>query len=453
MISGFYLTLWNTYSFFVTYANLDFEDVSRIINEPVPVAERDELDRWILAELHSMIREVTEAYEDYDVTGATRPVQAFVEDLSNWYLRRSRRRFWKTVSDRDKLAAYQTLYECLATVAKLLAPAMPFVSEAMYRNLVVPLDASAPDSVHLTRWPVADPSKIDQHLMDEMRLVKRLVSLGHAARNSAEIKVRQPLPEASFAVRTPAEAKALRGLAYTVAEELNVKTVTVMDGAGDMIRYSLNPLPQKLGKRLGKNFPKVQKALREGSQAEVTAWAQQLLNGQKRPGRAQRADTFEVTPEEVEVRRNATEGYTVAEENGYVAALRTTLTDALIAEGMAREAVRRIQLMRRDADYALSDHIAVTYKASDKLAQAITANVDYVRTETLADKVSCQSMIQRVIALRRSTSTAKRSRSASSGCNFVSFRLHQESLFHMVEQGSFFFPAGLRFHIPCKHSL
>src|SRR5262249_38755417 len=192
-------------------------------------------------------------------------------------------------------------------------------------------------------------AKIDQRLRDEMRLVKRLVSLGHAARNSAEIKVRQPLPEASFAVRTPAEAKALRGLAYTVAEELNVKSVTVMDGAGEMIRYSLNPLPQKLGKRLGPNFPKVQKALREGPQTEVTAWAQQLLNGQTVKV-ALNGDTFEVTPEEVEVRRNATEGYTVAEENGYVAALRTTLTHALVAEGLAREAVRRVQLMRRDAD-------------------------------------------------------------------------------------------------------
>src|SRR6185295_11694826 len=173
-----------------------------------------------------------------------------------WYLRRSRRRFWKTESDRDKLAAYQTLYECLVTVSKLLAPAMPFLSEALYRNLVTTFDASAPESVHLAQWPKSDPALIDQRLMDEMGLVKRLVSLGHSARNSVNLKVRQPLAEAAFAVRTPAEAKALRALAYTVAEELNVKTVTVMEAAGDMVRYSLNPLPQKLGKRLGGDFPK-----------------------------------------------------------------------------------------------------------------------------------------------------------------------------------------------------
>ncbi len=390
VISGFYLTLWNTYSFFVTYANLDgFEPTQ----PAVPVAERDELDRWILAELHHLVQVVTQAYEHYDVTQATRPVQAFVEDLSNWYLRRSRRRFWKTVSDRDKLAAYQTLYECLVTVSKLLAPAMPFLSEAMYRNLVTTFDSAAPDSVHLAQWPQANPALIDQRLMDEMGLVKRLVSLGHAARNSVNIKVRQPLAEATFAVRTPAEAKALRALAYTVAEELNVKTVSVMESAGDMIRYSLNPLPQKLGKRLGANFPKVQKMLREGSEAEVTNWARLLLDGQN-VQLGINGQTIELTPEEVEVRRNASEGYAVSEENGYVAALRTALTESLLMEGLAREAVRRIQLMRRDADYALNDHIAVTYQASERLAKALEANGDYVRAETLADALTASDAPQ-----------------------------------------------------------
>jgi isoleucyl-tRNA synthetase len=227
---------------------------------------------------------------------------------------------------------------------------------------------------------------IDQRLMDEMGLVKRLVSLGHAARNSVNIKVRQPLEEATFAVRTPAEAKALRALAYTVAEELNVKTVSVMEAAGEMVSYSLNPLPQKLGKRLGQHFPKVQKMLREGGQTDVNRWSQLLLDGANIVIEFD-GQSVELTPEEVEVRRNATEGYVVAEENGYVAALRTALTDALIMEGLAREAVRRIQNMRRDADFQLSDHITVTYKASDKLAKALSENGDYVRSETLADSL------------------------------------------------------------------
>ena len=386
VISGFYLTLWNTYSFFVTYANIDFANVRTALNPPVPVEEREELDRWILSELHTLVQDVTRAYETYDVPGCTRPIQTFVEDLSNWYLRRSRRRFWQSETDARKRAAYQTLHECLATVAKLLAPTMPFLAEAMYRNLTAALDPAAPESVHLAQWPQAQPALIDQRLMDEMGLIKRLVSLGHAARNSVNLKVRQPLAEAAFAVRTPAEAKALRLLAGTVAEELNVKTVTLLDedSAGAVIRYALNPLPQKLGKRLGRLFPVVQKLLREGPQTDVTAWARALLAGESITVSAG-GDSVTLTPDEVEVLRNAAEGFTVAEENGYVAALRTALTEELVLEGLAREAVRRINTMRRDADYALSDHVTVQYRASAQLAQALTVHGEYVQAETLAD--------------------------------------------------------------------
>ncbi|MCC7209059.1 MAG: class I tRNA ligase family protein, partial [Anaerolineae bacterium] len=385
VISGFYLTLWNTYSFFVTYANIDFPDVRAALEPPVPVEKRDKLDRWILAALNDLVQRVTTAYETYDVPGATRPIQEFVDDLSNWYLRRTRRRFWQSEMDDSKRAAYQTLYTALTTVARLLAPAMPFLSESMYRNLVVPVDAGAAESVHLSWWPQADESLIDRALMDEMALIKRLVSLGHAARNSANLKVRQPLSEAAFAVRTPQEASALRSLAATVGEELNVKAVRVLDEdtAGTMIRYNLNPLPQKLGKRLGSLFPKVQKMLREGDPADVTAWARQLLAGTNIQVAAN-GQTVELTPDEVEVLRNAAEGYTVAEENGYVAALRVALTDDLVLEGLAREVVRRANTMRRDADYALNDAIHIRYRASDKLAQAIARHAEYVQGETLA---------------------------------------------------------------------
>lgn len=389
VISGFYLTLWNTYSFFTTYANLDFEDVREILRNPVPVSQRDELDRWVLAELQVLVKNVTAAYEDYDVTGCTRPVQEFVDDLSNWYLRRSRRRFWASEKDTSKLAAYQTLYECLVTVAKLLAPAMPFLSESLYRDLVTALDPTAPDSVHLTFWVKPDEGLIDQALLDEMRLIKRLVSLGHAARNSVNLKVRQPLAGASFAVRSNTEAAALRKLAYTVGEELNVKSVTVLDeaSAGAMISYNLNPLPAKLGKRLGKLFPVVQKTLRESDQGQVATWAKTLLAG-KNLNVAINGESVEVTPEEVEVLRRAAEGFTVAEENGYVAALQTALTEPLILEGLAREVVRRLNTMRRDADYALSDHIKVSYKVSERLGLAMRTHGDYIRSEVQADEFS-----------------------------------------------------------------
>ena len=384
VVRSFYLTLWNVYSFFVTYANIDGFEPGR---ESVPVAGRDPLDRWIISELHSLVRDVTEAYENYDVPAATRPIENFVDRLSNWYLRRSRRRFWKTESDADKTAAYQTLYECLAVVAQLLAPSMPFLSEALYRNLVAGAQSGTPESVHLALWPAYDEALIDQKLMDDMRLAQKLVSLGHAARNSANLRVRQPLAEAIFAVRSRSEQDVVRQLAGTIADELNVKTVQVADSMGDIVRYSLNPLPQVLGRALKGDFPKVQKALREGAPEDVERWAKALLAGET-IAVAVNGQTFEVTPEQVEVLQGAAEGYAVAEEYGYLAALSTELTDTLLQEGLAREFVRRIQTMRKDADYDITDHIAVTYQASEPLRQAIQAHADYVRRETLAELLS-----------------------------------------------------------------
>jgi isoleucyl-tRNA synthetase len=256
VVKKFWSTLWNTYSFFVTYANIDGWTPA----SPAPaVKDRDALDRWVLAELHQLTQQVTRALDEYNVPGATRPVQEFVEMLSNWYVRLSRRRFWKSESDDEKLGAYATLYECLETVSRLIAPAMPFLSEALYRNLVVNADPSAPESVHLARWPQADPALIDQQLIDEMRLVQRLVSLGRAARESAEIGVRQPLATAQFVTRAGDEAAAVDRLGELIRSELNVKQVRVLNGADDVVEYALNPLPQVLGKKFGKDFPACRK--------------------------------------------------------------------------------------------------------------------------------------------------------------------------------------------------
>ena len=193
VLRNFTLTLWNTYSFFVTYANLD-----KWAPEKNKEIDYSDLDLWLLAELNKLTRNVTEALENYDVLGATRPIEGFVDNLSNWYLRRSRRRFWKSESDDDKYAAYATLYEALVTVSKLLAPTMPFIAEEMYSNLVRTVDPSAPISIHTSTWPTFDESLINQEMIDDMNLVMKLVSLGHAARNQSGIKVRQPLQEAAF---------------------------------------------------------------------------------------------------------------------------------------------------------------------------------------------------------------------------------------------------------------
>ena len=381
VVKNFTLTLWNVYSFFVTYADIDGFDPHQA---PVPMAERDPLDRWILSELHALVREVTQAYDTYDVPRATRPIELFVDELSNWYLRRSRRRFWKSGGDTNKLAAYQTLYECLIMVAKLLAPSMPFMSEAIYRNLVAGVDPNAPESVHLATWPAYDETLIDEKVMEDMRLAQRLVSLGHAARNSANLKVRQPLAEAIFVPRYSAERDVIDTLAGTIADELNVKSVRVVESAEDMMTYSLNPLPQVLGRTLKGDFPKVQKALREGDPADVQRWAKTLLVGENITVEVG-SQSYTITPEQCEVLQSAAEGYAVAKEYGYVVGLSTTLTEELEQEGLAREFVRRVQTLRKDADFNITDHIAVTYQASDRLRGAVQAYREYIQRETLAD--------------------------------------------------------------------
>jgi isoleucyl-tRNA synthetase len=388
VIRSFTLTLWNTYSFFVTYANIDGFDPSS--TPTIPVSERDELDRWILSELHTLIQRVTMGYEGYDVTEATRPIEAFVDDLSNWYLRRSRRRFWKTESDQDKVAAYQTLHECLLTVAKLLAPAMPFVSDAMYRNLN--RDSHQADSVHLATWPQANTALIDQHLLDEMGLIKKLAELGRSSREAANLKLRQPLGEGKFAVRSAAEAKAFTRLSDVLAEELNLKSVTLLESAEGIVKYAVSPLPNKLGRKLGGDFPKLQAVIKGADQPQMVAWAKLLLANQpitvEYVGSDDSAKTITLAPEACEVRQSAVEGFAAMESEGLLVLLKTELNDDLIAEGLTREAVRRIQTLRRDMDFALDDHIRVTYTATPKLAAALVQFKDYLTTETLADQIT-----------------------------------------------------------------
>jgi isoleucyl-tRNA synthetase len=372
VVRNFMLPLWNTYSFFVRYANLAQWKPS------ADVGTLTALDRWILSELHSLVADVTAAYEKYDVTAATRPIERFVDQLSNWYLRRSRRRFWKTESESDK-AAYSTLYECLVTVSKLLAPAMPFMSETLYRNLVSGVDPTAPESVHLADWPTSLLLRIDEKLMDDMRVVMRSASIGHAARAKANRKVRQPLAEVAFSAPTPAEAAAVKAYADLLADELNVKSVTVLDHAEEAVSYTLNPLPKQLGQKHGSKFPKIKAALLGGDQS---AFARALLSNSPVTVTVD-GDAIEVFPDEVEVKQSARAGYVVAEEGGYLAALKTGLTDDLILEGLAREFVRRVQDLRKTAGLDISDRIVVRYEASKKLAEAIHAFAVYIKDETL----------------------------------------------------------------------
>jgi len=394
VIRTFTLTLWNVYSFFVTYAALDGwkpdEALANLATLGHPAGGRAQraytaLDRWILSELHSLVRQISQAMEEYDVLGATRPIETFVDRLSNWYLRRSRRRFWRSggksgAEDADKNAAYATLFECLVTLARLLAPSMPFLADELYRNLVLGSDPDAEESVHLATWPEYERAMVDDKLNGEMRRVLRWASLGHAARNKANRKVRQPLAEAAFAVTSVEERRILEKYSDLLADELNVKKVRPLDAAGEVVAYTLNPLPKALGPKHGGLFPKVRAALMA---LDAEAAASMLLSGKPLTVRVDEAEV-EVLCDEVEVRMTAREGFAVASEEGDLAALATDVSPALAREGLAREFVRRVQELRKTADLKISDRITVFYTATPNLADAIRHHAEYISSETLA---------------------------------------------------------------------
>ena len=378
VIRNFTLTLWNVYSFFITYANLDKPQGLTV------TATTNDLDRWLLSELNVLVRDVTKAYDEYDVTNATRPVEKFVENLSTWYVRRSRRRFWKNDSGADKQAAYSTLYTALTTVAKLIAPAMPFLAEELYQNLVRSVDETAPESVHLAEWPVVMEEFIDESLNGEMELVMKLVSLGHSARQKANRKVRQPLAEAAFSVGNNTERAALLKNADVIQDELNVKQVRLLDAATEAVSHTVKPLPKQLGQKYGNKFPVIQKAILAMNAEEA---AKMLQSGKPLEVKAG-GEVFFVLSDEVEVKAMAKEGFAVAEEGAYVAALVTDLTPELVAEGLAREFVRRAQDLRKTADLDVSDRIELFVEASAELKSAIETHVDYIKAETLTVKLN-----------------------------------------------------------------
>ncbi len=374
VLRNFTLTLWNVYSFFVTYANLDKWQPGQVDN-----LAYSKLDKWLLSELNVLVRDVTNALETYDVTGATRPVEKFVEVLSTWYLRRSRRRFWKSESDSDKQAAYATLHTALVTLSKLLAPTMPFLADALYQNLVRSYDSAASESVHLAEWPAVDSALIDESLNRDMRLVMRLASLGHAARAKANRKVRQPLAEAAFSVGNPDERRAVHYYDDLLTDELNVKAVRLLDASTEAVSYSVKPLPKQLGQKYGNKFPLLAKAIQSRSAEEV---ARVFISGETLRVEVE-GQAYDIQADEVEVKTLAKEGFAVAEDGPYVAALVTELTPELVSEGMAREFVRRVQDFRKKADFDVSDRILLYLHATPALKQAIEIHRETIMAETL----------------------------------------------------------------------
>src|SRR2546421_2739554 len=376
--------LWNVYGFFVTYANIDAFDPMKFQSS---VAQRSELDRWILSELQQTIQVVTNGLEEYDTSKPAEAMQEFMEDLSNWYLRRSRERFWKTGMDNDKVAAYLTLYECLTTLVILLAPIMPFITEKIYQNLVRSVNTNAPSSVHLFDWPKGNEELLDERLSSETQLVMRVVNLGRAAREKAQIKVRQPLNALYVRVLNPLEEEALLRHSEQILEELNMKYLHFMSNDSNMLAYTLKPQVKILGPKYG---PLVQKILAafKSLDTHVALEAANLLNETGTLNFTIDGQQIELTLDEVEVIATARPGFVATEERGYVVALETTITSELREEGLVRDLTHYIQDMRKKAGFNIEDHISLTLYTDEDLASILHRHETTLGSETLADSLS-----------------------------------------------------------------
>ena len=326
------LTLWNIYSFFTGYAAIDRFDPSQ---KPTGWKPENELDRWVLSEINELVAEVDRCMENYDPTNAGRRIQEFVDRLSNWYVRRSRRRFWRSdEGNADKLSGYVTLHTCLVTLAKLMAPLAPFVSEEIYQNLVCSVDPDAPDSVHLADFPVADESLVDEDLMEATRLAMRISSMGRAARSKSGLKVRQPLASAAIRTRTASERAYVEQVRPQILDELNIKDLEVLDDDSPLFRQAQE---------------------QAGGEPEATVTVGH---------------------------------YTASLEAGYLVAVNGEISPELAEEGLARELVHRIQGLRRGANFEVTDRIQTFYDGPDELSQVMRGNFSaYIREETLSDQL------------------------------------------------------------------
>jgi len=378
----FLIPLWNVYSFFVTYANLDnwTPATTRSLGAD---SQLSELDRWILARLNQVVARVTERLEDYDPYGTTLILEPLLDDLTNWYVRRSRRRFWKSEHDADKDAAYATLYHVLLTLSKLLAPLVPFVAEVMYQNLARSVDDTACESVHHCDWPSADEEAIDQDLLARMALAMQVSALGRSARSTSNVKLRQPLARAR--VYAGQQAADLGNLADLVTDELNVKRLEFVEQEADLVEYEIGLLPNVLGPKYGRRFPLLRKAISAGTAADAGAMARRFQAGLSVAVELDDGGPpAELLPEEVEVRMHGREGYAVAEDKGLVVAMDVTLTPELAREGLARDLVRRVQTLRKEADYQLDDRIILYYDAAGEPQSVLEEWAAYIQAETLS---------------------------------------------------------------------
>ena len=361
------LPLWNSYSFFVTYANIDGWEPSKKMLEGNHSPKSDnKLDRWVISELEKLLKELTEEMDNYDLQKATTPIVKFIESLTNWYIRRSRRRFWKSESDTDKNAAYETLYYCLVRISQIIAPFTPFIAEEMYTNL------TGEESVHLSDWPEFDEKKIDLELNQEVELTQQIVALGHAIRANKKIKVRQPLSEIQVATAGGFDTKRLEE--DTILEELNVKSFRVLKDPTEIAEVIVKPIGKALGPKYGKDVQHIIKEAKAGNFEQLKNDEIKVLD-------------FILEPDEYEIHYVGKAGLDVASDRGVVVGLDTKITEDLLMEGAARDTVRFIQDMRKEVDYKVSDRIDTYIFTDGDLSKALDAFGDYIREETLTESL------------------------------------------------------------------
>ncbi|MBF1683658.1 MAG: isoleucine--tRNA ligase [Selenomonas sp.] len=373
-------TLWNTYAFYVLYANIDEFDPTKYT---LDYDQLSVMDRWVLSRLNTMVRTVDDCLAHYRVTEAAKALQSFVEELSNWYVRRCRSRFWAKGMEQDKVNAYLTLYTALVTTVKAAAPMVPFITESIYRNLVCSVDKNAPISVHLADFPTANEAWIDPTLEDNMEVVLEVVTLGRAARNAANIKNRQPVGQ--MYVKAAHELPDF--FVKIIEDELNIKEVIFRDDMSDFLAYHVKPNFHVLGPKVGKQMGAVKKALEASDGAAV----KDALAGDGSYTLHLPDGDVTVTAEDVEVTVSQRDGYNCQSYGGVTVALSTTLTEALIEEGFVREIISKVQTMRKECGLEVTDHIALDLSGNPRLVEIARRNEAFIREITLADSLSCDA--------------------------------------------------------------
>jgi isoleucyl-tRNA synthetase len=365
------IPLWNAYSFFVTYANIDGASPSGAPEKP-----GNPLDQWIISLAESLSDKVGKALDAYDMSRAVDPILEFIDLLNNWYIRRSRRRFWKSENDADKIEAYGALYDVLKTLITVAAPFMPFTTDAIWRNLRAETD---PESVHLADFPVHREERRNRELEYRMAAVQHAVSMGRSLRSQYNLKVRQPLRMVELVTRNPEEKKVLREMEDIIREELNVKEVIFRDNEEDLVEYEARANFRVLGKELGKDMKAAAARIETLSQAEIQGLLEGAVLSIEAAGR-----TVEITAEKLDIRRNEKAKLRVLNEGTLTVGLDTEITAELSKEGDVRDLIRGVQNMRKEAGLAVTDRIRLTLSGSGRLKAAWDSFSDLAASETLA---------------------------------------------------------------------